>query len=116
MVDYLSLCRPTSDGPVRRVRHGSTASTGRCRARPARCIADHIASNKKIVVGCGPCTFRMRMAAKGQEEPFPNAKLSDRKGWLPALGTRGFHGPLSDPRADLRLRFRGSERDGRNVP
>src|SRR5271166_3285116 len=37
-------------------------------------------------------------------------------GWLPALGTRGFHGPLSDPRADLRLRFHGSERDGRNVP
>ena len=39
-----------------------------------------------------------------------------RCGWLPALGTRGFHRPLSDPRADLRLRFHGSERDGRNVP
>ncbi len=35
---------------------------------------------------------------------------------LPALGTRGFHRPLSDPRADLRLRLHGSERDGRNVP
>jgi hypothetical protein len=41
---------------------------------------------------------------------------NDRDGWLPALGTRGFHRPLSDPRADLRLRFHGSERDGRNVP
>ena len=41
---------------------------------------------------------------------------SGRFGWLPALGTRGFHRPLSDPRADLRLRFHGSERDGRNVP
>jgi len=37
-----------------------------------------------------------------------------RCGWLPALGTRGFHRPLSDPRADLRLRFHGSERDGQN--
>jgi hypothetical protein len=42
--------------------------------------------------------------------------LSVGNGWLPVHGTRGFHGPLSDPRADLRLRFRGSERDGRNVP
>jgi hypothetical protein len=40
---------------------------------------------------------------------------NDEVGWLPALGTRGFHRPLSDPRADLRLRFHGSERDGRNA-
>ena len=37
-------------------------------------------------------------------------------GWLPALGTRGFHRPLSDPSTDLQVRCHGSERDGRDVP
>src|SRR3954470_1624290 len=37
-------------------------------------------------------------------------------GWLPAHGTQSFHRPLSNPRADLRLRFHGSECDGRNAP
>jgi hypothetical protein len=59
--------------------------------------------------------------AFGTALPAPNASFelappNGEVGWLPALGTRGFHGPLSDPRADLRLRFHGSERDGRNVP
>jgi hypothetical protein len=43
-------------------------------------------------------------------------QANGRFGWLSALGTRDFHRPLSDPRADLRPRFYGSERDGRNVP
>jgi potassium transporter len=37
-------------------------------------------------------------------------------GWLPALGTRGFHRPLSDPSTDLQVRCHGSECDGRDVP
>ncbi len=37
-------------------------------------------------------------------------------GWIPALGTRGFHRPLSDPSTDLQVRCHGSERDGRDVP
>jgi hypothetical protein len=37
-------------------------------------------------------------------------------GWLPALGTRGFHRPLSDPSTDLQVRCHGSEPDGRDVP
>jgi hypothetical protein len=50
------------------------------------------------------------------KRPCQREGATARLGWLPVLGTRGFHRPLSDPRADLRLRFHGSERDGRNVP
>ena len=45
-----------------------------------------------------------------------NAKRKVRSGWIPALGTRGFHRPLSDPSTDLQVRCHGSERDGRDVP
>jgi hypothetical protein len=48
--------------------------------------------------------------------PFTEAAGTGSVGWLPALGTRGFRRPLSDPRADLRLRLHGLERDGRDVP
>ena len=44
--------------------------------------------------------------------PSGSAQLG---GYLP-LAPGGFYRPLSDPRADLRLRFHVSERDGRNVP
>jgi hypothetical protein len=42
-------------------------------------------------------------------------RMAQPGGQLP-LAPWGFRRPLSDPRADLRLRFHGSERDGRNVP
>src|ERR1700730_6710300 len=42
------------------------------------------------------------------------ANVSD--GRIPALGTQGFHRPLSDPSTNLQVRCHGSERDGRDVP
>src|ERR1700736_2420066 len=44
--------------------------------------------------------------------PLPRGPISGELGWLSALATRVFHRPLSDPRADLRLRLHRSECDG----
>jgi len=49
-----------------------------------------------------------RHSRRGQQETASGGEL--------ALAPWGFHRPLSDPRADLRLRFHRSQRDGRNVP
>src|SRR6476660_8602748 len=44
-----------------------------------------------------------------------NAGVFAQPRWIPALGTRGFHRPLSDPSTDLQVRCHGSERDGREA-
>ena len=48
----------------------------------------------------------------GRSRPAGKVSL----GWLPDLGTRGFHRPLSDPSTDLQVRCHASKRDGRDAP
>ena len=48
--------------------------------------------------------------------PFAIPAGTGSIGWVPALGTRGFHRPVSDPSTDLQVRCHGSGRDGRDVP
>ena len=59
--------------------------------------------------------------AAGTALPAPLRSSADAArigsvGWIPALGNRGFHRPLSGPSTDLQVRCHGSERDGRDVP
>src|SRR6201993_776762 len=68
-----------------------------------------------------PKMYRPRHPARagsfsGHRPPLPSTQANGCSGWLPALGTRGFHRPLSDPSTDLQVRCHGSERDGRDVP
>jgi hypothetical protein len=59
---------------------------------------------------------RARTAGFGPFRSSPGATPIGSGGWLPALGTRGFQRPSSDPSTDLQVRCHGSERDGRDVP
>src|SRR5690242_7064431 len=67
--------------------------------------------------------MRSVIGSRGKPTTSPRSGMWWRAGdaaspspWFAGVGTRGFHRPLSDPRADLRVRLHGSERDGRNVP
>ena len=62
-----------------------------------------------------PGCFRLERSPGGACTRWKSAALS-RRTWIPVLGTRGFHRPLSDPSTDLQVRCHGSERDGRDVP
>jgi len=52
----------------------------------------------------------------GRRRSIRDWRENGSRGWLPALGTRGFQRPLSDPSTDLQIRCHGSGRDGRDVP
>ena len=62
----------------------------------------------------GPCTHWKAPPCHGAPpyRPFAVPVGTGSVGWIPALGTRGFHRPLSDPSTDLQVRCHGSERDG----
>jgi hypothetical protein len=75
-------------------------------AHPARCRSLRRGSLNRTYNGhSGPTAGTGLHAPK---ETLPAQSGDGAGGWLPALGTRGFHRPLSDPRADLRQRFHGS--------
>jgi hypothetical protein len=87
------------------------------------------ASYRRVVVfaarsGEGPFTKPTTAARPWPREPLfmcpfrslPEAGSKVSGGWIPALGIRGFHRPLSDPSTDLQVHCHGSERDGRDVP
>src|SRR5271165_169536 len=46
---------------------------------------------------------------QGRKRRAATTAANGRDGWLPALGTRGFQRPLSDPSTDLQVRCHGSE-------
>jgi len=75
----------------------------------SRPVLDRVLARAAEPIGCGGFFPKVLSSA-------PTTHLKVACGWIPALGTRGFHRPLSDPSTDLQVRCHGSERDGRDVP
>ena len=65
---------------------------------------------------CAPQTTHAALVTHAPFRTLPAGRRAGRIGWIPALGTPGFHRPLSDPSTDLQIRCHGSKRDGRDVP
>ena len=69
-----------------------------------------------VCVKASGSTPARRVTAFQRYPADANASRNGSVGWVPALGTRGFHRPVSDPSKDLQVRCHGSGRDGRDVP
>src|SRR5260370_19336790 len=61
----------------------------------------------RLLHACPGC-FRLERSPGGACTRWKGAALS-RRTWLPVLGTRGFHRPLSDPSTDLQVRCHRSD-------